>query len=141
MEIGATGATGEQVETGQKAREEDSGEDEETGGKTEGGGITEGDGEPGPRRKDGATALDIAMSPSTRATDEDRNSPEEPQLIGEGLAGVEVAASETGGQGASTIFQVKTREAAAAGRVGLGAVATGTEESVTDPKPASRRRV
>ena len=103
--------------------------------------ITEGDGKPGPRRKDGTTALDIAMSPSTRVTGEDRNSLEEPQLIGERLAGVEAAASETGGQGASTIFRVKTREAVAAGRVSLGAAATGTEESATDPKPTSQRGV
>ena len=62
--MGATGAVGEQVETGRKAGEEGGGEDEGTCGETEGGGITEGDGEPGPRRKDGATALDMTMLPS-----------------------------------------------------------------------------
>ena len=59
----------------------------------------------------------------------------------EGLAEVEAATSETGGQGASTIFQVLTREAVAAERVGLVAAATAIGGSATDPKPASRRGV
>ena len=51
------------------------------------------------------------------------------------------AVSEAGGQGASTIFRVLTRETAAAERVGLAVAATATGGSATDPKPASRRGV
>ena len=62
--IGTTGAAGEKVEAGRKAGEEGGGEDEGTGGEAESRGRTEGDGEPGLRKTDGATAPDIAMSPS-----------------------------------------------------------------------------
>jgi hypothetical protein len=93
--------------------------------------MTEGNGEPGLRRTDSATALDMAMSPSWRATSEDKNSPEEPRLMGEGLAGAEAAASETGGQGASTVFRVLTQEVVAAERVSLAAVATAIGGSAT----------
>ena len=94
---------------------------------------------------DGATAPDMATLPSWRAMGEDKNSPEKSWLMGEAeaevLAVVVGAALETGGQGASTILRNTTRETAVAGRVGLGAAATGTGESATNPKPTSRRGV
>jgi Mrp family chromosome partitioning ATPase len=65
-------------------------------------------------------------------TGEDKNNPEEPRLMGEGLAGAEVVVSETGGQGASTIFWVLAWEAAAAEQVGLATAATAIEGSVCE---------
>jgi hypothetical protein len=105
--------------------------------------MTEGDGELGRNGSDSGTAPDIVMSPSWRATGDETNSPDEPRLLGvvAALAVVVKAASETGGQGASTILRVKTRETAAAERVGLVAAATAIGGSATDPKPASRRGV
>ena len=65
------------------------------------------EGERGPSRTDGATVPDMATSPSWRAMGDDRNSPEEPRLMGEAEAEAEelatvavVVASEIGGQGA-----------------------------------------
>ena len=85
--------------------------DKTRGGKSrggeKGGGIMVGEGERGPSRTDGATAPDMATSPSWRAMGNDRNSPEEPRLMGEAEAEAEelaivavVAASGIGGQGA-----------------------------------------
>ena len=74
-------------------------------GGEKGGGMMVGEGERGPSRTDGATAPDMATSPSWRAMGDDRNSPEEPRLIGEAEAEAEelatvavAAASEIGGQ-------------------------------------------
>ena len=134
---GATGATGEQEETGRKAGQAGGGEDEQTG---ESAGITTGEGERGPNGTDGDTAPHMTTSPSMRATGDETKSPDNWRLTGEGLAEVGAAASETGGQGASTIFWVNARETAAAERVGLEVEAEATETGVpaTDPEPASR---
>ena len=63
-----------------------------------------GEGEHGPSRTEGATAPDILMSPSWRATDEtasgegdEDRGPEEPRLL---VAVAVAVASEIGGQGA-----------------------------------------
>jgi hypothetical protein len=91
---GAAGAAGAVDKTrGSKGR-----------GETKGGGIMAGEGERSPSRTEDATAPDIIMSPSMRATGEiasgegnEGGGPEEPQL----LVVVAVAvASEIGGQGA-----------------------------------------
>ena len=75
-------------------------------GREKDGGMIVGEGEQGPSRTDGATAPDMAISPLWRAMGNDRNSPEEPRLMGEVEAEAEelatvavVAASEMGGQG------------------------------------------
>ena len=99
---------------------------------------------------DGATAPDIATSPSWRAMGEVKNSPEKPRLMGEkeaeGLATV-AATLATGGKAASMIFQINAQETTAAERVALVATAAtggaGPETSsatlggATEPPPRS----
>jgi hypothetical protein len=90
---GAAGAAGAMDKTrGGKGR-----------GREKGRGMMVGEGERGPSRTDRATAPDMATSPLWRAMGDDRNSPEEPRLMGETEAEAEelatvavAAASEIG---------------------------------------------
>ena len=136
--IGAGAAGAEDAVRGGKGREE-----------TEAGGMMAGEGERGPSRTEDATAPDITILPSWRATGEkasgkgdEGGGPEEPRLL---VAVAVAAASEIGGQEAWTILRVRARETVAAGHIALVAMAaaggTGPEttsaslEGASDPLP------